>query len=91
MEGRFHPRPQLPLTADKYSRIAVVGGYGDDPLICGQGAAEVYTDRAWVDSPLAQLNNNAIASNPAKNRFIRKPSLNFRIPKSMIFQILFSF
>ena len=45
----------LPLTADKYSRIAVVGGYGDDPLICGQGAAEVYTDRAWVDSPLAQL------------------------------------
>ena len=45
----------LPLTAEKYSRIAVVGGYGDDPLICGQGAAEVYTDRAWVDSPLAQL------------------------------------
>ena len=45
----------LPLTADKYSRIAVVGGYGDDPLICGQGAAEVYTDRAYVDSPLAQL------------------------------------
>ena len=45
----------LPLTADKYRRIAVVGGYAEDPLICGQGAAEVYTDRAYVDSPLEHL------------------------------------
>lgn len=45
----------LPLTQEKYRRIAVVGGYGEDPLICGQGAAEVYTDRAFVDSPLEQL------------------------------------
>ena len=45
----------LPLTAKKYQKIAVVGGYADDPLICGQGAAEVYTDHAYVDSPLACL------------------------------------
>ena len=45
----------LPLTEKKYQKIAVVGGYAEDPLICGQGAAEVYTDRAYVDSPLDAL------------------------------------
>ena len=45
----------LPLTADKYKKIAVVGGYAEDPVICGQGAAEVYTSRDYVDSPLAEL------------------------------------
>lgn len=45
----------LPLTAQKYPKIAVVGGHAEDALICGQGSAEVYTDAAYIDSPLAEL------------------------------------
>ncbi len=45
----------LPLTKEKYRKIAVVGGYAKDPLICGQGAAEVYTDPQYVDCPLDEL------------------------------------
>lgn len=48
-------REVLPLTAEKYKRIAVVGGHADEPLICGQGSAEVYTDAKHIDSPLAKL------------------------------------
>lgn len=45
----------LPLTAKKYQKIAIVGGHAEKPLICGQGSAEVYTDTAYIDSPLARL------------------------------------
>lgn len=45
----------LPLTAQKYRKIAIVGGHAELPLICGQGSAEVYTDPSFVDSPLDEM------------------------------------
>lgn len=48
-------RDALPLTVEKYRKIAVVGGHAESPLICGQGSAEVYTDEAYIDNPLAEL------------------------------------
>ena len=45
----------LPLTGQKYRKIAVVGGHAESPLICGQGSAEVYTDPSFVDSPLDEI------------------------------------
>lgn len=48
-------RDALPLTAEKYRRIAIVGEYAENPLIGGQGSAEVYVDSKYIDSPLAEL------------------------------------
>jgi len=48
-------RDALPLTVEKYRKIAVVGGHAESPLICGQGSAEVYTDEVYIDNPLAEL------------------------------------
>lgn len=45
----------LPLTQQKYKRIAVLGEYAEHPLLFGQGSAEVYADESCIDSPLAQL------------------------------------
>lgn len=45
----------LPLTAEKYQKIAVIGEYGVSPLISGQGSAEVLQQPAYTDSPLAEL------------------------------------
>lgn len=48
----------LPLTAEKYSKIAVIGEFAKSPLVCGQGSAEVNVNREFVDSPLQQLIQN---------------------------------
>lgn len=45
----------LPLTSDKYRRIAVIGEFAKKPLIGGQGSAEVYPAPEYIDSPLEQL------------------------------------
>lgn len=45
----------LPVTAQKYQKIAVVGEYAVSPLIGGQGSAEVYPAPEYVDSPLKCL------------------------------------
>ena len=45
----------LPLSSEKYKKIAVVGEFAASPVICGQGSAEVLTDAAYIDSPLEEL------------------------------------
>ena len=45
----------LPLTAEKYKKITLVGEYAVSPLIGGQGAAEVFAEDEYVDSPLDEL------------------------------------
>lgn len=45
----------LPLRADKYKKIAVLGEYASSPLRCGQGAAEVYPLPEYMDNPLDEL------------------------------------
>lgn len=48
-------RDLLPITAKKYRKICVTGEYAVKPYINGQGSAEVFTEPAYVDSPLACL------------------------------------
>ncbi|MBO5358997.1 MAG: glycoside hydrolase family 3 C-terminal domain-containing protein [Clostridia bacterium] len=45
----------LPLTADKYKKIAVIGEYAVSPLIAGQGSAMVNQQEEYTDSPLEEL------------------------------------
>ena len=45
----------LPLTEEKYKKIAVVGEYAVKPLISGQGSAEVLQKPEYVDNPLEEL------------------------------------
>ncbi len=45
----------LPLTADKYKKIAVIGEYAVSPLIAGQGSAMVNQREEYTDSPLEEL------------------------------------
>lgn len=45
----------LPLTEKKYKKIAVLGEYAAAPVVCGQGAAEVYSLPEYIDSPLEEL------------------------------------
>ncbi len=45
----------LPLTKEKNKKIAVVGEYAKDPLVFGQGSAEVWGTGSFIDSPLDEL------------------------------------
>ncbi len=45
----------LPLTKEKYKRIAVIGEYAEHPLIAGQGSAEVYAAEKYLETPLNEL------------------------------------
>lgn len=45
----------LPLTSEKYKKIAVVGEYGDNALSYGQGSAEVFPHDEYIESPLTEL------------------------------------
>ena len=45
----------LPITANKYKKVAVVGEYAVSPLIAGQGSAMVYQSPDYVDSPFEEL------------------------------------
>ena len=45
----------LPVTKEKYKRIAVVGEFAKSPLISGQGSAEVNVVDKYIDSPYEEL------------------------------------
>lgn len=45
-------RDLLPITGKKYKKICVTGEYAVKPYINGQGSAEVFTDEAYIDTPL---------------------------------------
>ncbi len=45
----------LPLTSNKYKKIAIVGEHAISPVICGQGAAEVFQSEEYTLSPLEEL------------------------------------
>ncbi len=45
----------LPITPEKYKKIAVIGEYAISPLINGQGSVEVSVDDKYIDSPLDEL------------------------------------
>lgn len=45
----------LPLTSKKHKKIAVIGEFAKNPLISGQGSAEVHQSGDYTDSPLAEL------------------------------------
>ncbi len=45
----------LPLTADKYKSITVIGEFADKANIAGQGSSEVLPSEAYTDSPLEEL------------------------------------
>ena len=45
----------LPVTKEKYKRIAVVGEFAKSPLISGQGSAEVNVVDEYIDSPYEEL------------------------------------
>lgn len=48
----------LPITKEKYHKIAVIGEFADSPNICGQGSAEVNVWPEYIDSPLTELKKN---------------------------------
>ena len=45
----------LPITKEKYKKIAVIGEFSQNPLICGQGSAEVNVRKEYIDSPFDEL------------------------------------
>lgn len=45
----------LPLTEMKYKKIAVIGEFAQNPLMCGQGSAEVNPSEEFTDSPLDEI------------------------------------
>lgn len=45
----------LPITANKYKKISVIGEYAVSPLIAGQGSAMVYQKDEYTDNPLEEL------------------------------------
>lgn len=45
----------LPITSKKYKKIAVLGEFAKEALICGQGSAEVFPEDKYIDSPLEKL------------------------------------
>lgn len=45
----------LPLTKEKYRKIAVVGDYATEPMIGGQGSSEIHPATEYVDVPLTEI------------------------------------
>ncbi len=45
----------LPLNSKKYKKIAVIGEFAENPIVSGQGSAEVHQAAEYTDSPLAEL------------------------------------
>lgn len=45
----------LPITPEKYKKIAVVGEHAVSPLIGGQGSAEIEYNEEYTDSPFDEL------------------------------------
>ncbi len=45
----------LPITKEKYKRIAVIGEFAKSPIISGQGSAEVNVSVEYIDSPYDEV------------------------------------
>ncbi len=45
----------LPITPDKYKKVAIIGEFAKSPLIFGQGSAEVHVSDDYIDSPIDEL------------------------------------
>lgn len=45
----------LPLTEKKYKKICILGGFAEQPLIGGEGSADVRPLPEYIESPLAEL------------------------------------
>ncbi len=45
----------LPITKEKYKRIAVIGEFAKSPIISGQGSAEVNVSDEYIDSPYDEI------------------------------------
>lgn len=45
----------LPITPQKYKKVAVVGGYAKEPVYYGYGSARVYTRKDYVDVPIDEI------------------------------------
>ncbi len=45
----------LPINKEKYKKISVIGGYAKEPLINGQGSAEVNITEKYIDIPIDEL------------------------------------
>lgn len=45
----------LPLTKEKYKKIAVIGEFAENPLVSGQGSAEVHQSKNNTDSAIDKL------------------------------------
>ena len=45
----------LPITSQKYKKVAVIGEFAKSPLILGQGSAEVLVSDEYIDSPVDEL------------------------------------
>jgi len=45
----------LPITPEKYKKVAVIGEFAKSPLIFGQGSAEVHVSGDYIDSPLEEM------------------------------------
>ncbi len=45
----------LPILPGQYKKIAIVGDYATEPLVGGQGSAEIQPDPKYIDSPMAEL------------------------------------
>ncbi len=77
----------LPITANKYKKISVIGEYAVSPLIAGHGSARVYQNEECIDNPLEELK-------------IRLPDVEFNyielykkaeLPKEMLWPLSASF
>lgn len=66
----------LPLTAQKYKNVAVVGEMAVKPLISGQGSAEVYNKPEYIDSPLEELKKLLPEVNFEYCEFFKKSSFS---------------
>lgn len=45
----------LPLSKEKYNKIAIIGEFAKNPLIGGQGSAEVKVQNDYIDSPYDEI------------------------------------
>lgn len=65
----------LPVNKEKYKNIFVVGEFADSPLINGQGSAEVYPDKEYIDSPLEKLRKRLPGVRIEYKKYIEKASV----------------
>lgn len=74
----------LPLSSEKYRKIAVIGGFAKNPIIGGQGSAEVYAEDEYIDSPLEELRKLMPETEFTYNEIWSKDSL----PCSMLWPVV---